>query len=139
MNRNRRVYPGMVAALVLVSTTLIAQGPGNGGRNYDPKSEVKLSGTIDDIQQHAGRHGWMGIHLMLKTDTGTVEVHVGPAAYVSEQKLTFAKGDTIEVLGSKVKLNTGDAVLAREITKEGKTVAFRDAQGIPLWSRNRPR
>lgn len=128
---------GSVALVIATVVIAMAQGPGTGMPNYDPKTETTISGVVDDVQQHAGRHGWTGIHLMLKTDTATVEVHVGPSAYIAQQKFSFAQGDQIQVLGSLVKLNATDALLAREITKDGKTLTLRNAQGIPQWSGGR--
>jgi hypothetical protein len=136
MNRHKLFLLGIAILVVASVTSVLAQKYG-GTPNYDPKTETKVSGTIEDVQQHAGRHGWVGIHLMLKTGTGMVEVHVGPANYISQQKFSFLKGDQIEVLGSLVKLSGSDALLAREITKEGKVLTLRTAQGVPLWSGGR--
>lgn len=110
-----------------------AQGP-RGMRNYDPKSEVTVKGTIGDVQEQAGRGGWTGTHLVLKTDSGILPVHVGPSAYIAKKQFSFAKGDEIEVLGSKVSIAGKETLLAREITKEGKTLVLRNAQGIPKWA-----
>ena len=76
----------------------------------------------------------MGTHLLLKTDSGTLEVHVGPSGYITEKQFSFAKGDAIEVIGSKVMIQDKDALIAREIIKDGKTLVLRNAQGIPQWS-----
>jgi hypothetical protein len=115
------------------------RGSGTGTSMYDPKTEVTVKGTIEDVQQLTGRRGWSGTHLALKTDAATFDVHVGPSAYIDQQNFTFAKGDMIEVVGSKVTIADKEALIAREITKEGKTLVLRDAQGIPQWSRGRRR
>lgn len=115
------------------------RGSGTGTSMYDPKTEVTVKGTIEDVQQFTGRRGWSGTHLALKTDAATFDVHVGPSAYIDQQKFTFAKGDMIEVVGSKVTIADKESLLAREITKEGKTLVLRNAQGIPQWSRGRRR
>lgn len=105
---------------------------------YDPKAETTLNGTIDDIQLHAGHYRATGTHLLVKTDSGTIEVHVGPSVYIEKHQFSFSKGDHIEVLGSQVKIGNKDTFLAREITKEGKKLVLRDQNGVPLWSgRNR--
>jgi len=80
-------------------------------------------------------HGWMGTHLMLKTASETMEVHVGPSAYIAQQHFAFAKGDAVELVGSKVTIGNKPALIAREIKKDGKTLVLRNPQGIPLWSR----
>ena len=129
----------LTSFLAVMTMPLLAQGggPGKGMRNYDPKTEVTVQGTIEDVQQQSGKTGWSGTHLLLKTDAATLDVHVGPSAYISKKQFTFAKGDTIEVVGSKVAISGKEALLAREITKNGKTLVLRNAEGIPEWSGGR--
>ena len=89
----------LTSFLAVMTMPLLAQGggPGKGMRNYDPKTEVTVQGTIEDVQQQSGKTGWSGTHLLLKTDAATLDVHVGPSSYISKKQFTFAKGDTIEV------------------------------------------
>ena len=56
---------------------------------------------------------------------------------MTQSGFTFAKGDQIEVVGSRVKFGDADVLLAREVQKDGKTLVLRDANGIPKWSRAR--
>jgi hypothetical protein len=60
---------------------------------------------------------------------------------VSSQGFSFAKGDQVEVIGSRVRMDSTDGVIAREIKKDDKVLTLRDAQGFPKWSRagRRPR
>jgi hypothetical protein len=71
---------------------------------------------------------------MLKTDQGMFDVHIGPASFVAKEQLTIAKGDELEVVGSKVKHDGSDAIIARTVKKGGKTTTLRNQKGIPLWS-----
>jgi hypothetical protein len=80
-------------------------------------------------------HGWSGTHLTLKTEAETLDVHVGPSWFLTQNQFSFAKGDQVEVTGSKVKVGTADTLLAREVKKEGKALVLRNPQGIPQWSR----
>lgn len=125
----------VIAMLVLaLGVSAFAQGP-HGMRNYDPKTEVTVKGTVEDVQQQAARkNGRMGTHLILKTDSGTLPIHVGPSAYIANKQFSFVKGDEIEVLGSKVSIGGKETLLAREITKQGKTLVLRNAQGVPQWA-----
>lgn len=127
--------------LAIVSAALLSAQAQRGTRSpmYDPKTETTITGTVEDIQQQAGRGAGSGTHLMLKTDSGSFDVHVGPTAYLEQKQFAFAKGEQIEVTGSKVKLGNTDTILAREIKKDGKVLTLRDAQGIPQWSRARRR
>jgi DNA/RNA endonuclease YhcR with UshA esterase domain len=104
---------------------------------YDVASETTITGTVEDVlQPQMGR--MMGTHLMVKTDAGTIEVHVGPANFVNREGFTFAKGDEVQVLGSKVTIGGKEALIARDVTKDGKTLTLRDKTGRPLWARGRP-
>jgi hypothetical protein len=75
-----------------------------------------------------------GTHVIVKTKTDTLEVHLGPTAYLTEQKITLAKGDTVEILGSRVTVDDEPVLLARQITKGTDKWTLRDASGRPLWS-----
>lgn len=110
-----------------------------GMRNYDPSTETTVKGTVEEVKQVSGRHGWNGTHLMLKTEAGQMDVHAGPSSYIAAQGFTFAQGDKVEVLGSKVKLGGVEALIAREIKQGDKTLVLRNTQGIPQWSGGRQR
>jgi hypothetical protein len=47
--------------------------------------------------------------------------------------ISFTKGDQIAVTGSKVKQDTADVILARELVKGSDTLMFRDDKGKPVW------
>ena len=70
----------------------------------------------------------------MKTEKEALEVHVGPTAYLAEKGITFAKGDTVEILGSRVTIDKEAFLIARQIKKGDKTWTLRDASGRPLWS-----
>ena len=56
--------------------------------------------------------------------------------YLKDFNTHFAKGDRIQVKGSKVKYNGGTVVLAREVRSEATTVYLRDEQGVPYWQKS---
>ena len=124
----------MVAAWPVLAQT---KAPAKAGPMYDPATEVTMNGTVEAVNQLKGPRGWAGTHLSLKTDTGTIDVHVGPSWFLTQNKVSLDKGDQIEVTGSKVKFDDKDAVIARELKKDGTTITLRNAQGIPAWSRGR--
>ncbi len=135
-----RVLMIAITVLALGSASALAQrGMGQGsGRMYNPSTETTVKGTVEEVKQiPSARGASSGAHLILKTDKETVEVHLGPAAFLEKEKFTFAKGDQIEVTGSKVKIGAADALLAREVKKGDKTLTLRNAQGIPAWSGGR--
>jgi hypothetical protein len=106
---------------------------------YDVTSETTITGIVESIETITGpggrgRRGLGGTHLVVKTETETLEVHVGPTAYLTEQKITLAKGDAVEILGSRVTIDDEPVLLARHITKGSAKWTLRDASGRPLWS-----
>ena len=79
------------------------QGPGNRGMTYtgmyDPKTVETIRGevvSVDRIAPVGGMRGkWMGrdhygIHLSVKTEKGTIPVHLGPAWYIDNQAVKIA-------------------------------------------------
>jgi hypothetical protein len=105
---------------------------------YDKRAEVTVTGTVDEVREMTGMSGMAGgsmrgMHLMLKTDKETFEVHLGPVTYLKEQKVDLAKSDTIEVSGARVTMGGRRVILAREIRKGDQTWTLRDADGRPRW------
>ena len=124
-----------------LTTATLAQGRGAGPGMpmYDVKTEATLTGTIEDVQQQPCMGRRTGTHLTLKTESETVDVCLGPPAYVQEKGFSFTKGERVEVIGSRVKLGGKDVVVARQITKGNEVLTLRNAQGIPAWSGGRRR
>lgn len=127
--------------LLGVATLALAQkgqgGPGmrQGGGMYDPSTETTISGTIEAVQAMPGPSGGPGgTHLMLRAEAGVLEVDLGPTAFITGKGVAFAKGDSVTVIGSKIKRDGHDAVIARQVTKGDTVLTLRNAQGIPMWS-----
>jgi len=127
----------IVAAAVLSwSVSAAAQPPGGmrgSGPRYDTSTEVTISGTAQEVKDVPGRPA--GTHIVLKTDSETVEVHLGPSSFLADQKLELKAGDAVRIIGSRVKIAGADAIIAREVRSGTRTVTLRDARGFPRWSR----
>jgi hypothetical protein len=54
----------------------------------------------------------------------------GPSAFLEEQKLEIARGDELEVIGSRVTIGSENVVLAREITRAGRPSSFAMRRGV---------
>jgi hypothetical protein len=105
-------------------------------RLYDPSTEATMKGTVEEVMQPTrGQRMRMGTHLVLKTGADTTQVILGPTAYIASKGFTFAKGDTVEVTGSKLTRNQTNYIIARQVVKGGKTLTLRDKEGTPLWAR----
>jgi hypothetical protein len=79
----------------------------------------------------------MGTHLTVKASDETRDVMLGPSNFISDKGFSFAKGDSIEVTGSKVTMRGTAHVIAREIVKDGKTLTLRDKRSTPQWAGGR--
>jgi hypothetical protein len=111
------------------------QGPHGYGKgmkmpNYNSATEGTFNGTIESVTEidHYGCYG-KGLHANLKTESGVFELHIGPASFAEKEGLTLAKGDQVEVVGSKAT----QTIIVRTIKKGDKTFTLRNAQGKPLW------
>jgi hypothetical protein len=126
----------LILAALAVATAL-AQTPGKGpgpGFQYDPNTETTLNGTIEQIST-VDSMCHSGTHVTIKTDTGNVEVGLGPTQFLTDQKLEIKKGDTVQVIGAKANTKKGPMFIARQITSGDKTVTLRDTKGVPAWPR----
>jgi len=159
MIRKRWFAVGAIAlssiGVVVPSTVLAQHGPGRHGPGpglharpaYDAKSEATFKGVVVEvktgrsaldrlIQIHTLGQGQTAVQekqLLLKTDTGTLEIELGPTAFLDDKKVEIRKGDTLEVIGSRVTSGEAHLVLAREIRKGNNVWLLRDATGQPLW------
>lgn len=105
------------------------------GRMYNPATAETLRGEVVGIQQFVPAKGMRsGVHVQLKTDKETIDVHLGPTWYVENQDVKIAPKDQIEVKGSRITFDGKAAIVAAEVTKGDETLTLRDQNGIPLWS-----
>ena len=87
-------------------------GPGGGrGRKaplrFDLTKATTITGQVESLGSY-GTSSWRSLPgmavqgLILKTEHGNIEVYLGPPSYVTKQKFTLQKGDTLKVKGFKV-------------------------------------
>lgn len=134
------VASSIAALLALPVAATAAAGPQGGGprraRMFDPATVTSVSGQVEEVQRLSGRRG-EGIHVVLRTSDGALDVHLGPAAFLEKQGLSLAQGDSIEVTGSKVQMGSAPAIIAQTVKKGDAVVTLRDAQGRPAWAGGR--
>lgn len=135
MNRWNVLLLTILLSVGLSAVTAGQSAGVRGARNYDLRAEIRVKGVVQEVQELRRGKCCTGTHLLLKTDTNSFDVHVGPSSFIQQSQFSFANGDEVEVLGSKVTMAGKETVLAREITKGEKTIVLRDTQGIPMWSR----
>jgi hypothetical protein len=69
----------------------------------------------------------------LKTETGEIPIHLGPAWYLDKQAMKLEPKDQIEVRGSRITFEGKPAIIAAQVTKGGAVLQLRDDRGIPVW------
>jgi len=125
----------------------IGGGPGGGGGKgqrgqaqprFDPKKATTITGQVESLGSY-GMAGWRSLPgmavqgLILKTGDGNLEVYLGPPSYVTKQKFTLQKGDTLVVKGFRVTHEHQAAFFAAEVKKNDQTLSLLDEHGSPLW------
>ncbi len=78
---------------------------------YDPATVVDVKVTVIGIREAPMTEPLNGLHLTVKTDTEAFDIYVGPTDFVKIFEITFAKGDKIQVVGSKVSLTASISCL----------------------------
>lgn len=143
-----RISSILIMAAVLLAMTLPATAQRHGrergerprefyGSNYDMRTVETIRGEVVDVQTE--RHGpgrGEGMHLMLKTETETIPVHLGPVWYLDEQKVSVKAGDVVEITGSRTTFEEKPVILASGIATTDSKIRLRDDRGVPLWAGN---
>lgn len=139
--RMQSLLYGMAFAVVILAVLLLVLGVNfqrpatiQGAALYNPANEVTVRGVVQEIQEFdcPVSEGELGSHLLLKTADGVIQVHLAPVRIMTGQKLSFAPGDQIEVIGAKVKVAGKNGLIAREITRGNESLVFRDRNGVLL-------
>jgi hypothetical protein len=123
------------AALIVIpvafsATMAVAQQPPR-APEYDPASEVTVKGVVTAIHESKLATDHPGLHLVLQTETETVEVHACPVRFLSELGFALEVGDKLSVIGSRPK--GAIVMVAREIAKGRDSLILRDKTGSPNW------
>jgi hypothetical protein len=100
---------------------------------YDPHTEMKTKGAVDDVNLLPLGPRKDFIELVIKSGEQKIHIYVCPKTFQDEMGISFSKGDEIGVTGSKVKLGDSEVILVREIVKGTDTLVFRDDKGAPVW------
>ncbi len=111
-----------------------AQGPSNGLPRYDVAAETTFQGTVDEVKTAGDGPANGFVRLSVKSKTAAIDVLLAPASVLTEYEFSVAKGDAVEITGSKAMLGTSEVVLVRQITKGDNSLTVRDDKGEPVWT-----
>ena len=108
---------------------------------YDTATNIDVMMVVTDVKDVAEGNPLSGMHLIVRRESAkakseTTDVYLAPDDYMKGCGCHFAKGDRIQVKGSRVKYNGGPAVLARELRLGATTVFLRDEHGVPYWKKS---
>jgi hypothetical protein len=125
---------GLLFLLAALSTAFYAADPVI--PKYDPHTESKLKGTIEDITLPPAGHEKEIVHLLMKNADAKIDIYLCPKSFLDDMGVTFAKGDEITITGSKVKEGDADLFLAKQADKGTDSLILRDDKGNPVWTWN---
>lgn len=106
----------------------------NSNRLYNPETITTVRGSIVQIDNINIRNYPIVRLKLALNEKDFIYIHTSPYFYMEKNKWSFRIGQGLEVIGSKVKYENNDVIIAKTINSEGKTYKFRDDQGNPLWA-----
>jgi hypothetical protein len=133
MSKNLRSALWLVVGLTVALTTLSFAQEKVTLPKYDTAKEVHLKVTIQDIKEVPVSNGTRVV-LNVKSGEDLLDVYLSPKDYLDMIEADLAKGDSIDLTGSKVMLNDKPIIEAREIVRGQNTIVLRDDKGAPAWT-----
>jgi len=118
-----------LVAITFLATSAFSQAP----PKYDPATETKVKGVIEQLKLVPPSGGKPVVYAVMKASPDAVEVFLCPKKFLDDMGIEFKPAEEIEVVGSRVKQDGADLILAREVVKGGETLTFRFKDGKPAW------
>jgi hypothetical protein len=116
------------------------------GKMYDPRSIETISGEVMRVDMITPLRGMSkGVRILVKSEKGSIAVHLGPAWYLESQdvrirpKVRIMPKDRVEIKGSRITFKGKPAIIAAEVKKGDEVLKLRDESGYPVWSGKRRR
>ena len=101
---------------------------------YDRAAEETVSGKIVHVVSFPAADGAVGVHFDFQTPAGMLNVHVAPALFVGQKNAWYFADEQLEIVGVKAFIDGNKSFIARSVTKDGKTLTLRGADGKPAWT-----
>lgn len=124
----------VVGVIVALSTSSFAQKTGL--PKYDMKAEVHYAkASVQDVKEVSIGNGQLRVVLTVKAGDEVLDVYLAPKAFLTMMDTTFAKGDDVDITGSKATDSENKTIiLGREVVKGDNTLVLRDKTGEPAWT-----
>jgi hypothetical protein len=97
--------------------------------------EIMISGKVLGVIGIPDAEGAVGLHLKVTSGKKVYNVHLGPAMFIGMANFWFKVGDQVDV-GGTLEPGTGSVVIARSVTRAGRVLTLRSADGVPAWTPN---
>ena len=137
MKGMRFVLGALLLLLLAIASSMMSQEkntPSQTSYKYDQASQQTLHGWVvaeNDFQCPVS--GAVGSHITVKTETGSVEVHLAPVKFMKQYEINIRKDDNVTVIGSRIMFDGKPALIAKSVAIGRETYNFRDDKGRPLW------
>lgn len=120
--------------LVLAIAQTHAQTAGNSMAPlfYDVTQETTLQGTVAGLFAKAATGMLPGVHLMLSTPNGRIDVSLGPFALMGKGSLSVSGGQQVAVTGVMKTLQGRQVFVGRLVKAGDNTYAIRNLHGVPI-------
>jgi len=128
-----RKYLLQLAAIAVLTSTAFSQAP----LKYDRATETTLKVTVAELKLVPPSGGKPVAYLLTKSgsdkDKDALQIFLCPKSFLDELGVAFKADESIQIIGSKVKQDGADLILAREVVKNGETLTLRFQDGKPAW------
>ena len=99
--------------------------------SYDVANDVSLQGTILTYTEDSQTPP-LGTHVLLRTASGNLDVHLGDARLLHLAKMTLSPGMSVRFVGQPQTIGKSSVFLARLVQVGGQVLAVRSDRGLPL-------
>ena len=118
-----------LTVITFLATCAFSQAP----PKYDPATEGKFKGIVEELKFVPPTGGKPVAYLVLKSGPDAIQIFLCPKKFLEDMGIDFKANDEVEVTGSKIKQDGADVTLAREVVKGGDTLTLRFKDGKPAW------
>lgn len=101
---------------------------------FDSRAVETIRGEVLAIEKIIPLKGMScGVQLVVRTETDTIAVHLGPEWFMENQDMQIERQDIIEVKGSRITFNGQAIIIAAEILRRTEILRLRNNIGLPAW------
>src|SRR5580765_8624571 len=102
-----RVLAGTLLLLLLAGASSVVSQEKNAqpqtSYTYDQANQQTVRGwVVSEKDFQCPVSGTMGSHITVKTETGTVEIHLAPASFMKQYEINIHTNDNVTVIGSRI-------------------------------------